>query len=669
MTQRMNPHLEQFARQLQIWAIEIIENGRTPFRRVDCCAEIDTDAGLLTPPLIFWINRQSMMAGGVILIPEKDLAAELNRGRSCAVALGLSHFVTWETAQVRLWKIEAERVTEQQNFPLPGTDHPEFFRHLLKEVVDALKVPAVTGAVPQQKLSIHYFINLFSTALQLALPSLTDAFRSQRAADPAGAGADVDQIAIEANRLLLLQILTAFRHNLFPDTLLPEQLGNIVEKSLCRAPVPIHTNLCHTWDGAPATLPLETAVCYHHLLLRLHQLRWKCPEDRMRLSLQHLLSLWYPDRAQQVAETAETLIHPDRPVIGTVVRLVLSDSPLLLASTTIARELASLDQPLAVYGSIFQLEPAMLPVGRLFARLLNQALITRTERALYSARLRVAWPHRSFKIRTDQSRWQWELIHLLGICTQEQSLRLELPATTLNIEPDDPFWCVLTEHYRVFELSVTAHETVLISLVREPQYDHPIRIRQRDQSILEVSASADPACLRSRLVSALQLPDTAKPAPIAENKTAVQPAKNLKQEICDQLSAYGIPNFPDQYLYFLEHPEMVSYRFTPPLQEGSRLLGQFELKDADNLIIQGYGDELEQALLVCARIGKGNVDLPRDRHQLAAILQRYRKDLTALHRHLSDLSYRHQEKPQAARNLIRSIWKKLELPDPEWFKN
>jgi hypothetical protein len=348
----MTKHLEQFALQLKNWAQDIIDHGRTPFRRVDCLPAIVTEAGVVRPPLIFWINRQSMMAGGIVLLPEKNLAEELERGRHCTEALGLGHFVTWETEQVRLWRISDGNISEEKRFPLPGTDHPDFFRHLLRDLIDALKIPAVTGAIPRGQLSHHYFHNLFNIAEELALPALTDAFRSQRAEEFEGIAFDVDQRALEANRLFLLQLLTALRFGLLPDILLPEDLGEVITTALERAPEPFNTSLVYRWDAAPLSLPNETAVCYHHLLLRLQQLCWTTPTQRMEQSLRNLLDLWYPESGNCPMEEANILVYPRTPAVSPNLRAVLSDSPLLLAGTAITRELASLPLPTFYYDSL-----------------------------------------------------------------------------------------------------------------------------------------------------------------------------------------------------------------------------------------------------------------------------------------------------------------------------
>ena len=664
----MTPHLEQFAQQLKRWTQDLIDHGRTPFRRVDCLMDIVTDIGTLTPPLIFWINRQSMMAGGVMLLPEKNLTQELRHGKSCADALGLSHFVTWETEQVRLWNIVGEQIIEQRRFPLPGANHPEFFRDLLKELVEALKVPAVTGALPHNKLSPSYFINLFNIARELAQPALTEAFRRQRAEEARGAFIDIDQRALDANRLLLLQILTTLRFHLLPDTLLPEELGHLVTEALSRAPEPIRHNLNYVWEGAPSHLPAETAVCYHHLLLRLQQLRWSSSEERMRQSLYNLITQWFPDHQHQEPDNADMIIYPQAPSRSGNLQTILSDSPLILASTALLRELASLPQPATYYGSLMSLDPETLSTCNLSAYLLNQTPLTRDEKALYNARLRLSWPHRNFKVHADQERWKWELIHLLGISHHDHQIQIEVPMELLEIAADEPLWPLLSNHFHVREI-VVAEQTLQIRLMRSTMSTDPTQVRMSDGTVREVLFSDCSDQFSQQLIKEILPPDPPEDKGESHSKAATEVPKNLKQEIIDQLNAQGIPNFPDQYLYFLEQPDTISYSITPPLRVVSRLLGQFELEDADGRIIQGFGEELEQALLICGRMGKTTIDLPKDRTQLEQLLQLFRKDLDNLHQQLSDLSYRQIKKPQAARNLVRSVWKKLALPDPEWFKN
>jgi hypothetical protein len=287
---------------------------------------------------------------------------------------------------------------------------------------------------------------------------------------------------------------------------------------------------------------------------------------------------------------------------------------------------------------------------------------------LFGARLRTSWPHRNFRILTDQPRWKWQLIHLLGLCQPQQQVQIECPVALVDIATDDPLWSLLCGQFHLREVVKREH-SICLSLLRAPLNTAPTLIREVGTSGGTSFVFAEPEQLRQQLVSTLQLPadEINKGAPAS--KANIQASKNVKQQIIDQLQAHGIPNFPDQYLYFLDDPDMVSYTIIPPLNVTSRLLGQFDMVDGDGQPLSGYGEELEQALLICSHLGKTTIDLPRDRKQLEQVLQRYRKDLDNLHQLLSDLSYRQMEKPQAARNLIRNIWKKLELPDSDWFKN
>lgn len=663
----MNPHLKQFARQLKDWSQVIVEHGRTPFRRVDCYTEIDTEAGILEVPLLFWINKQSLMAGGFILLPEQDLEGELQRGRCIATALGLSHFVTWETTQVRLWYINGDRIQEQQVFPLPGTDHPDYFRILLNEIIDGLKVPAITGAIAAEQLSHYYFHNLFRVTLESAQPALTQAYRSQRAESQDSPIIAIDELAKEANQLLLLQILTTYWLKLLPDTLLPEQFHETITIALKRIDTPCGINLDYQWESAPDLIPLETGVCYHHLLLRLHQLNWRQPPERMQKSVQRAIEAWY--FSSRNLPTAEIMIHPEAPTAAPETRVLLSSSPLILATTTLIRSMEERPQPCIIYGSTFQLDRDDLTDGTISAQLLNAAPISRTEKSALSARLRISWPHRLLRVSTDQPYWKWELIHLLGLCQHHQQLHIEIPLNALNETTNDPLWMILGEHYRITSIHYLPGQGRLqLLLVRSLQQDCPIRILQGQRSS-EILPEQSGSAIRAQILRALIHPAVSEPVSSTRIKPATESENAVRYGVIEQLTTYGIPSFPEQYLYFLEDPQMVSYKITPPLQQQSSILGQFELKDASGQIIHGYGEELEQSLLLCSQAGKTSFELPANRHQLETMLQHYRKDLNALYRHLSDICYREFETTDSARKLIKKTWKKLHLPDPTWFKN
>jgi len=288
------PDLRQFARQLAAWTELVIEHGRTPFRKVTLYTPLQTEQGLLTPPLIFWINRPSMMAGGLVLLPEQDLAAELERGRCCAEALALRHFVTWETDRVRIWQLTKGQITEFREFKIGPTDQPDSFRLLLNELLEALKLLAVLGLVPPAELSAHYLHNLFLVTLERTYSPLRESCRRQRALEEDDPGGDADWRAREINRLTLLQLLALLWHRQLPSAILPEKLDRAIELSLPKLPLPLRQALARPGLADSSQLPHESAVCFHHLLLRLRQLDWRQPADRALASIRLLIDNWYP---------------------------------------------------------------------------------------------------------------------------------------------------------------------------------------------------------------------------------------------------------------------------------------------------------------------------------------------------------------------------------------
>jgi hypothetical protein len=753
----MNPHLTQFAKQLALWTEDIIDHGRTPFRRVDTAPQIETERGIISPPLVFWINRQSMMTGGIVFLPDNNLAEELEQGRVCASALGLRHFVTWETEQVRIWQISAEGVTEYQSFPLDDPDNLESFRDLLADLLDALKLLAVLGAIPPAELSHWYLSNLFQITLQQALPPLVEAYRSQRSEMDEHSPEDADICANEANRLLLLQVLSLLWFDKLPDAILPEKMERAIELSLPELPDKLRRTLSLKTTIKPPALPQEAAVSFHHLLLRLRQLTWQHSPERSKQSIFSLNQSWYRD-TESDRISAPIQLYPTVSVSDDTTETVLSNSPSLLAISALLTEITQQIPKKMLFGNLFQIGKDALPNQDIAARLTNRTGIASSKRREFTARLRTAWPNHHLKIKTGQPYWSWELTHLLGICHAEQQITLDLPVEILNELKNLKVWALLHEKCRFSEVEQITQTTLRFSGICSSDRPHHLLTLTRGAVQRKVSPVDDPVQMRNHLLLALNLSNTIykllgqelvwpernhsqqsslgreiyyqsalfhwfqailsdtldaipEPEPLLlkeldkvantdkqiedldlflarllgcpavaeiippEHSIAVKPTatdvtanKKLKATLHLQLETHGIPNFPEQYLYFLENPEINHYSITPPLDVKNSFLGQFEIQDAQGQLITGYGTELEQALLLCAESGKNEFDLPKDRHQLEQLLDHYKKDLQSLYKYLATLCYSQIENSKTAKQTIKATWRKLSLPNPAWFK-
>lgn len=771
----MNQHLQQFAQQLAIWTQAIIDHGRTPFRRVDTYPQLDTEQGVLQPPLVFWINRQSMMAGGVLLLPDNNLEAELERGQSCAAALGLRHFVTWETDRVRIWHVDGEQIKELRSFPLSSSSQLETFRYLLAEILEELKLLAILGAIPVTDLSPCYFNNLFQATLQQALPPLIKAYRSQRSEMEEYSTEDADKCADEANRLLILQVISLLWFGEFPETVLPENLEREIELSLPPLPDSLKQALAHKTTIKPPPLPLETAVCFYHLLLRLRQLSWVQTTERAKQSIYHLTHSWYQDKTEN-KQPAAIQLYPEAPPLSPTAGVILSDSAAFLAATALQAYIGNFGEYKLYFGNLFQLDRETLSAQEISGRLLNLTGIKTTDRHEFTARLRLSWPNRHLKIKTGQPFWLWELIHLLGLCHAGQKLTLELPVELLRNPENIIAWSLLYENFSFQQLSQLDNGNLQFDILSGKEQRKPFPLKLSEE-VREMTPIGDASGFRNRLLLALTLPaDIYKlleteliwpeldgvpdkylpgwklyrqsllyrwlrdilqygqiqgdlegevltddqhtnipyPEPLllnelsqfgsGENTEGQFPSidhclahlltcpavaeiklsnitkppktstpgsyskKQLKETIAQQLLTHGIPNFPEQYLYFLDQPEICHYTIAPPLKVKSSLLGQFELEDMQGHIIAGYGEELEQILLFCSATGKTEFELPSDRRQLEQLLHHYKKDLSVLYKYLNTLCFGQVENSKSARRLVKNIWKYFNLPDPVWFK-
>ena len=498
------PELQQFARQLAAWTELVIDNGRTPFRKVTLYTPLQTEQGLLAPPLVFWINRQSMMAGGLLMLPGKDLAAELERGRCCAEALALRHFVTWEADRIRIWQLEGNQVQEYRVFSIGVTNHPDSFRLLLNELLEALKLLTVIGLVPPTELSVYYLLNLFLATLELSFPSILDRCRSQRALEPDDAGDDTEFQAREINRLTLLQLLTLLWEEQLPSAILPEKLGRAIELSLPKLSLHLQQALTHIGPAGPNDLPHESAVCFHHLLLRLRQLNWQQPRERALAGIRLLIDTWYPSH-EESRLLSPVVFYPSGPVLADSVGTVLSDSATLMAAQALLEELLQQTCRQQYYGTLFQFGASPLPSGKIAARLLSKRRPTRDERHHFSALLRTSWPNRRFRITGDKPFWLWETLHLLGLCAPHQELQLVLPQEALQLPITEPFWPLLQENYRISELHRLPARQALLKLSRDEGTEQSINI-VADDRIQRISASSELAPLRAQLLLALTLP-------------------------------------------------------------------------------------------------------------------------------------------------------------------
>ncbi len=759
----MSEEINKLATQLVTWSELLIEQDRLPFRRVENWAPIATSQGEFKPALTFWINRQSLMAGGVLFIAAEADAEELpQQARCCAEALGLSHFVIWEKSQAAIWKITADELLLEHSFSISAPEQPETFRYTLEDVLQKLKILSVVGAVPAAKLAPSYFCNLFQITLQQTRPAIVDCYRKLRSEQYEARHADI--LAEEFNRLQLLKLIALLLYDVYPPGVEPDTLEQQLLAALDKLPAELAAILRQPVLEQDPTLPADAAVGFHHLQLRLQQLQWNTARPKALQSLELLLRYWYPAKAE--TNSAAVTIYPDAPVSNKKTVYVLSPGTVILAATALSAALQGGQLPALRKGELWQLDVEERRAASICANISTDANISLQQRQQWDIALRKAWPNRRFKIRTGQPLWMWEIIFLLGICGEKQTLHITIPTAALKTPATEPIWQFMFQYFSVERLARREENRLELSLLKQsPKGEEthlcidaqsfkikqslplghfrahillalylPAQVYQliADQFSWQVKEQAffqqkewqcyqlsslcryleallgkqskraaketrdvllpdtkilkslrqhyqitPPSQIRATIDSTLAeichcpelttLPTRVQAQSDSPQTTHEEIPEELRQQVQEQLVRFGIPSFPEQYLYFLDRPKLIQYKFSPPLKVRGSFLGQFSVEDAKHKIIEGYGEELQQALLICAEMNKTRVELPQDRQQLTTMLSRYCKDLNALYKFLLQLCYSQLEDSTTAEQLTRRIWKKNKLPATHWF--
>ncbi len=425
-----NDHLQLFAQQLAAWAEQIIENGRTPFRRVDLFQQLHTSAGGCQPPLIFWINRQSMIAGGLLFLPDSATDTNYKSEAAAAASLGLCHFVTWETEQINIWEATAGENILVTSLPLAQTEDPAAFHQRLYELIDQLKLLSVTGRINSAEVSEYYLLNLLGETLALSFPALLENCRIQLGQNSSALTAE--EQAHNWNRLTLLRLLSLLNWQILPANIPMEQLTATAEKLLASLPDPLGEIFAALTPSPSLSLPTESAVAFHHLLIRLQQIDWQAQNKRGEKTLRLLLSLWHgePARDNQPASKQRLLLHSQE--LAPACAREISHSAAQLAANSLLRVLDNRAHPQQLQGDTFKISTPFkekLIHANFHGNLRPDAPLRRE----LAGHLRNSWPNRRLIIPGNLPFWATEAAHLLGLTPQDTRVELHLPASWLPL--------------------------------------------------------------------------------------------------------------------------------------------------------------------------------------------------------------------------------------------
>ena len=646
--------LPQFRRHLFSWFEARLAEGRTPFRRVEETPPLLT-AGGAPADLVLWINRDSLLAGAVILIPAKADSDMLQRGAVTAAALGLKQFITWEAQAVNLWQFDGEGATLGKSWRLPpagklsATDFAVAGDSLLQE----LKLSAITGRCPPDQLPAEHFANLCLFTLQASQPHLDEAARVT------ARGAQNDHQVNARSRakgwLTLWRLLALLCHQRLPAGVAPERLEQAFSYALADLPPGPSEWLSVTTTEAP--LPAVAATRFQHLAGRLAQLHWEVNRERALATLRLLLDATTRghgvDRAAVSADAA--LLVNLLPVVPHANHALVAPRP-CLAGLVLLHSLSGAPLPAILAEELAQLPQGWTP-RQTEAHLCDTLETDPVLRREWPAVLRRAWPYRRITLPGSTPTWVWQALFLTGLTAPEGALRLALPAGWPTAAGAETLWQLLGEQWALADVEIDPDGRQILNLVAID--------RAPPQATVHVGSAAPPC---------RQLPSTEVPLallagldghspPVASPRAVRKPVRGTIQERIEAVVFRdGVPRFPEDYLRRSDPVPLCSHQLPGPLRQDASFFGFCRLLGPQGETLDVDSPVTAEALLLIAGSGRRQVSLPSEPLVTAELLKAYQGDLERLWGALLSECRRQLPRQQQARSMARRIWQGRQLP-------
>lgn len=384
-----------FAEQLARWTESHIQLGRSPLKKVEVFSSLLTSVGELSPPLIFWINRDSYMAAGLVLFPSGHTHDANDTGIHCAEALGLRHFISWASKEVVIWEVQSGSCQKHKTLALSslGDEGEEAFRETLSLLLEEVKMLSVTGAVAPTDLSPFYLVNLCLGAITSACPFIVEQYQITREASRLGADPTLlNALAYRKATLTLLRLLALISHDRLPPSVQPEGLERAANYAMDTLPEILQQAMKPQQTEQP--LPEEAATRFHHFFRRMLQLPQRKNHEFLTNVLQSLLAKdasqlgGYPLPTEETLsrDTACLFVHPDG-IKNTGEKSMEIASQPILAYTALLRDFLHIPPAIAQGTSVLRFVPPVAP-HKLIGTLSDSRLPSMMERQEFATLLR-----------------------------------------------------------------------------------------------------------------------------------------------------------------------------------------------------------------------------------------------------------------------------------------
>ncbi len=486
--------LQQFRHQLADWIETRLDSQRLPFQRLEICPRTLTDQGHLVPDLVLWINRDSQLAGSMILLPDVVDNQLLAEGASLSKALGLGHFATWAAREVSIWNVASGESNLLHTFALSSASRitPDDFQQTLDDLLEKLKVVTITSAPSMAEHSAHYFANLCLRNLEELAPGLT--IGARLAAGQSAADEWVEHAPREKAWMSLWRVLFLLWKERLPPGLQPERLELAIHYALTDL-IEGQLSWIDIQDDEPP-LPEDVAVRLYHLACRLRQLGWPHSDEHA----EQLICLLLKESTHHFGlksprlpwPTDETTLWVNCPPPQSAGNCSLIAPRAYLAGWIFKTSLQKRAED-NIYGESLQMSAATKHLTSAVAVLLEPQTLNRKERDARLILLRQVWPSRRFDLPHNAPAWLWDALYLAGLITDD--LSLTLPQGWHRAPGILSLWEILTERYKIAEISDNGTEAQSLRFVQDAKNATSMQVHRSSQTIevsYELSATQKP---------------------------------------------------------------------------------------------------------------------------------------------------------------------------------
>jgi len=453
--------LRHFSKQLHAWCHDRITQKPSPFCQVELHPDLLGTDDRQAQSVVLWVNRESCLAGALVLLPPNHEEEIFPEATATATALGLDMFYTWGRYEISAWSSEydpPEKIWEY-DISLEERSSAAFFQKALNRLIDQIEKNFFEQQSQEPLVNHLYLANLLHLTYLDLLPSF------QSGLQEINADRDGQLTTREVQNLLLRTLLlppALACDNLLSLPSSPEKLESSLVSDLERLPDDLRDGFS---SRLGLTIPPGCRRRFNHYVRRIRQLAPHLP-DILAQTTQLLLERWAealggfrgPDSD---AETNYVLVNCADYDLGLPVDIEIAPAGILAARALIF-DLAGPDRRTAPkrYKTPFSLSERI--DGRLIYGVLDDDHPpSATELKNFKAALRFSWPNRRLKMTGKTPLWGWQLLHLCGLVGHDCRLELGLPSDWLRQPFGAAILSTLQDKIHLREIEVESSGRVL----------------------------------------------------------------------------------------------------------------------------------------------------------------------------------------------------------------